>query len=114
MTLFGLDTPWSLFARDNETMRGQGEKRFIQGMNQWLAEPLEECLAVARDSSLCIESKSPVDIEEALGLYPRKHLPERADISPSPRHEERPASGASRRNSKMSFSAARAHSAAAQ
>ena len=38
-------------------------------MNQWLEEPLEDCLAVARDGSLCIESKSPVDIEEALGLF---------------------------------------------
>jgi phytoene dehydrogenase-like protein len=69
MTLFGLDTPWNLFARDNETVRGEVERRFIQGMNQWLAEPLEECLAVACDGSLCIESKSPVDIEEALGMY---------------------------------------------
>jgi phytoene dehydrogenase-like protein len=38
-------------------------------MNQWLDEPLEDCLAVARDGSLCIESKSPVDIEEALGMF---------------------------------------------
>ncbi len=69
MTLFGLDTPWSLFAGDNETMRVQAGNKFIHGMNQWLAEPLEDCLAVARDGSRCIESKSPVDIEEALGLY---------------------------------------------
>jgi hypothetical protein len=26
-------------------------------------------VAIARDGSLCLESKSPVDIEEALGLY---------------------------------------------
>jgi phytoene dehydrogenase-like protein len=38
-------------------------------MNQWLEEPLEDCLAVARDGSLCIESKSPVDIEHSLGMY---------------------------------------------
>jgi phytoene dehydrogenase-like protein len=69
MTLFGIDTPWSLFSRDNETMRKQAEKKFLTSMNQWLEEPLEDCLAVARDGSLCIESKSPVDIEDALGLY---------------------------------------------
>jgi phytoene dehydrogenase-like protein len=69
MTLFGLDTPWRLFAPDNKTMRQQAQKKFIEGMNSWLAEPLETCLAVARDGSVCIESKSPVDIEEALGLY---------------------------------------------
>jgi phytoene dehydrogenase-like protein len=69
MTLFGLDTPWSLFARDNKTMRRLAEAKFLQTMNQWLEEPLEDCLAVAGDGSLCIESKSPVDIEDALGMY---------------------------------------------
>jgi len=69
MTLFGLDTPWSLFVRDNKTMRKLAEKKFLESMNQWLAAPLEDCLAAARDGSLCIESKSPVDIEEALGMY---------------------------------------------
>lgn len=69
MTLFGLDSPWRLFARNNATMRERAERKFVEGMNAWLAEPLEDCLAVARDGSLCIESKSPVDIEDALGLY---------------------------------------------
>ncbi len=69
MTLFGLDTPWALFARDNETMRATAQKKFIESVNTWLAEPLEDCLAVARDGSPCIEGKSPVDIEDALGLF---------------------------------------------
>jgi phytoene dehydrogenase-like protein len=69
ITLFGLDVPYSLFAKDNETMRKQAEKKFLASMNQWLEEPLEDCLAVARDGSLCIESKSPVDIENSLGMY---------------------------------------------
>jgi len=69
MTLFGLDTQWPLFARNNATMRQRAQDKFLEGMNGWLAEPLEDCLAVARDGSLCIESKSPVDIEEALGLF---------------------------------------------
>jgi phytoene dehydrogenase-like protein len=69
MTLFGLDAPWSLFVRDNRNMRKHAEKKFIGSINQWLEEPLEECLAVALDGSLCIESKSPVDIEDALGMF---------------------------------------------
>jgi phytoene dehydrogenase-like protein len=69
MTLFGIDTPWSLFAQDNETARHQAEQKFLESMNQWLEEPLEDCLAIARDGSLCLESKSPVDIEDALGMY---------------------------------------------
>src|SRR6266404_3831535 len=69
MTLFGLDAPWSLFARDNENMRRLAEKRFLGSVNQWLEEPIEDCLAAARDGRPCIESKSPVDIEDALGMY---------------------------------------------
>ena len=69
MTLFGIDTPWSLFSRDKNAMRKRAEKKFLESMNQWLEEPLEDCLALARDGSLCIESKSPVDIEDALGMY---------------------------------------------
>lgn len=69
MTLFGIDTPWSLFARDNEAMRARAERAFLDGMNRWLDEPLEDCLAVSRDGKPCLESKSPVDIEESLGMY---------------------------------------------
>ncbi len=69
LTLFGIDTPWSLFARDNKAMSQRAERKFLDGINHWLAEPLEDCLAVARDGSLCLESKSPVDIEDSLGLF---------------------------------------------
>jgi len=69
LTLFGLDTPWSLFAENNERMRRNAQERFVQGMNRWLDDSLEDCLAVAADGSYCIEGKSPIDLEEALGLY---------------------------------------------
>lgn len=69
LTLFGLDTPWPLFEKNNTKMRERAAKAFIAGLDRWLDEPLNDCLAQARDGSLCIESKSPVDIEEALGLY---------------------------------------------
>ena len=69
MTLFGLDTPWSLFVRDNGAMRREAERKFLASINQWLEEPIESCLAVAGDGRPCIESKSPVDIEDALGMY---------------------------------------------
>jgi phytoene dehydrogenase-like protein len=69
MTLFGLDAPWSVFARDNVMMRKEAEKKFLASVNQWLEEPIEDCLAVGRHGSLCIESKSPVDIEDSLGMY---------------------------------------------
>jgi phytoene dehydrogenase-like protein len=69
MTLFGLDAPYSLFAKDNEMLRKRAERRFLKSVNQWLEEPLEKCLARAADGTLCIESKSPVDIENSLGMY---------------------------------------------
>lgn len=69
LTLFGLDTPFSLFQPDNESMRAQAQARFVEGINRWLEEPLETCLAKAKDGSFCIEGKSPVDIEDSLGMY---------------------------------------------
>lgn len=69
ITLFGLDTPYPLFKIDNETSRVRAQEKFLASMNQWLEEPLEDCLARNRDGSLCIESKSPVDIEHSLGMY---------------------------------------------
>ena len=69
LTLFGLDTPYALFVGSNETVRREAENKFLESMNQWLEEPLQDCLAVARDGSRCIESKSPVDIEDSLGMY---------------------------------------------
>jgi phytoene dehydrogenase-like protein len=50
-------------------MRKEAEKKFLASMNQWLEESLQDCLAPAADGSLCIESKSPVDIEDSLGMY---------------------------------------------
>jgi len=69
LTLFGIDTPWPLFAGNNEQMRQCAQAAFISGLDAWLAEPLDDCLAKARDGSPCIEGKSPVDIEDELGLY---------------------------------------------
>ncbi len=69
ITLFGLDAPYSLFKIDNDAMRARAQEKFLASMNQWLEEPLEDCLARNRDLSLCVESKSPVDIEKSLGMY---------------------------------------------
>lgn len=69
MTLFGIDAPWRLFSRDNKTMRAEAEKKFVASLDQWLEEPLLDCLAVDRKGRPCIESKSPVDIEDSLGMF---------------------------------------------
>jgi phytoene dehydrogenase-like protein len=69
LTLFALDTPWRLFSQDNREMRLRATRKCLDGLNAYLAEPIEECLAVAKDGELCIETKTPVDLEEELGLY---------------------------------------------
>ena len=114
MTLFGLDTPWPLFAGNNETMRSAAQQEFVDGLNGWLAEPLEDCLAVARDGSLCIEGKSPVDIEEALGLYHGNIFQNALTFPFAEKDEEVGSPGASRRSGKMSISAAPVRSGAAR
>lgn len=69
LTLFGLDAPWRLFAGHNEAMKNKAEQKCLAGLNAWLEEPIQDCLARNRDGSPCLESKSPVDIENALGHY---------------------------------------------
>lgn len=69
LTLFALDTPWRLFSADNENMRRQATRQCLDGLNRCLAEPIEDCLARARNGEPCLEAKSPVDIEQELGHY---------------------------------------------
>lgn len=69
LTLFGLYAPWRLFAIDNDAVRARALERYLAGLNHWLAEPIEDCLARDRDGHPCIECKSPVDIETELGHY---------------------------------------------
>jgi phytoene dehydrogenase-like protein len=69
LTLFGLDTPWRLFASDNATMRERVKQKCLKGLNRWLGESIEECIALAKNGEPCIEAKSPVDIEEELGHF---------------------------------------------
>jgi phytoene dehydrogenase-like protein len=69
LTLFGLDTPWRLFAQDDQSMKERVQKQCLKGLNAWLTEPIENCLATNGDGSLCLENKSPVDIETELGHY---------------------------------------------
>lgn len=69
LTLFALDTPWRLFSEDNERMRAVATRRCLDGLNSWLAEPIEDCLARTSGGELCLEAKTPVDIERELGHW---------------------------------------------
>jgi phytoene dehydrogenase-like protein len=68
LTLFGLHTPARLFAHDREARTREAVEQTLRSLDSVLAEPIEDCLLTAPDGSPCIEAKSPLDLEEELGL----------------------------------------------
>lgn len=73
LTLFGLHTCASAFEDDNKAITKEVLAKCIQGLDQYLAEPLESVLAYSRDGKPCIEAKSPLDLEADLFL-PRGNI----------------------------------------
>ncbi len=68
LTLFGLDMPYRLFTKTPGETKKQVIEAYLKGINAFLAEPIEDCLARAQDGALCIEAKSAYDLEQELGL----------------------------------------------
>ena len=73
LTLFGLHTNASLFDTDHDSVKELARSRAIESLNQYLVDPIESVLAVAKDGSLAIEVKSPLDLENDIGL-PRGNI----------------------------------------
>ena len=73
LTVFGVHFPTRLFADDNDAAREESIRRVLAGLESYLAEPLEPCIARDPDGNLCIEAKTPVDIEESVGM-PGGHI----------------------------------------
>lgn len=73
LTLFGLHTPARLFADDPAAATDAAVKATLAQLDSVLAEPIAECLAIDRDGLPCLEAKSPVDLEQAVGL-PGGHI----------------------------------------
>jgi phytoene dehydrogenase-like protein len=67
-TLFGLHTPAELFSRDNSVAKKLAAQRCLDALNSYLLDPIESVLAVNSDGSLCIEVKTPLDLEKDLRL----------------------------------------------
>ena len=68
LTLFGLDMPYRLFENDNIRVRDIALQRYLTGINQYLDEPIEECLALDAHGKPCIEAMSSVDLEKKINL----------------------------------------------
>jgi phytoene dehydrogenase-like protein len=73
LTVFGVHFPARLFASDNEGTRAEAARRVLAGLDSYLAEPLEDCIARDADGNLCVEAKTPYDIEESVGM-PGGHI----------------------------------------
>ncbi|WP_329071456.1 phytoene desaturase family protein [Streptomyces sp. NBC_01429] len=73
LTLFGLHTPARLFAADNDAVRARLLAATLAELDERLAEPLADCLAVDAEGRPCVEAKTPLDLERELGL-PGGHI----------------------------------------
>jgi phytoene dehydrogenase-like protein len=73
LTVFGVHFPARLFASDNDGVRALATRRVLAGLESYLTEPLEDCIARDADGNLCIEAKTPYDIEESVGM-PGGHI----------------------------------------
>ena len=72
-TLFGLHTPASLFDANHERTRAEALTRSLAGINSYLDDAIEDCLAIDENGAPCIEVKSPLDLEHAVFL-PRGNI----------------------------------------
>jgi phytoene dehydrogenase-like protein len=68
LTLFGLDMPYRLFEVDHDTRKEQVRQLYLEGLNRICAEPFEDCLARDREGRLCMEIKTPQDLEKEIDL----------------------------------------------
>ncbi len=68
LTLFGLDIPYRLGERDLAGARAELLRRYLRGLNDVLAEPIEECLAHDAEGQPCVEIMLPQDLERELVL----------------------------------------------
>ena len=68
MTLFGLHLPARLFRQDNEGAREAALRATLRSLDSVLAEPIEELLWRSPDGRACLEAKTPLDLEQELGL----------------------------------------------
>ncbi len=73
LTVFGVHFPARLFASDNDAARAKATRRVLVGLESYLAEPLDDCIARDAEGNLCIEAKTPLDIEESVGM-PGGHI----------------------------------------
>ena len=74
LTVFGLHVPDRLITdENNDARRAELQAAVLSSLNSVLAEPIEDLLLTAPDGSPCIETKTTLDIERAVGM-PRGNI----------------------------------------
>ncbi|CAI3792592.1 phytoene desaturase family protein [Pseudarthrobacter sp. MM222] len=74
LTVFGLHVPDRLITEENnEERRAELQAAVLKSLNSVLAEPVEELLLAGPDGQPCIETKTTLDIERAVGM-PRGNI----------------------------------------
>jgi phytoene dehydrogenase-like protein len=74
LTVFGLHVPDRLITADNnDSRRAELQAAVLRSLNSVLAEPVEELLLNGPDGRPCIETKTTLDIERAVGM-PRGNI----------------------------------------
>jgi phytoene dehydrogenase-like protein len=68
LTLFGLDVPYHWFAQDHDRKKEAVTANFIRSINTMIEEDFTSCLAVDANGALCLEAKTPLELEQSLGL----------------------------------------------
>jgi phytoene dehydrogenase-like protein len=68
VTLFGLDVPYAACVEEPAGVGEELWRRYVNQMDELLAEPLEDCIAHDRDGAPCVEVVTAADIERELGL----------------------------------------------
>ncbi len=73
LTLFGLHLPAELFTDDNAGTRDRLTQGYLDGLNKYLAEPIEDCIATDAEGRPCVEARTPLDLEAELAM-PGGHI----------------------------------------
>jgi phytoene dehydrogenase-like protein len=68
LTMFGLHAPARLFADDHDARKDEAMRRALAALDDCLAEPIADCLAVDADGAPCLEAHTPIELEEDLRL----------------------------------------------
>ena len=68
LTVFGLHVPHALQAADPDGMRGRLTDAVLGSLNSVLAEPIQNVIMADARGRACIETKTTVDLENALAL----------------------------------------------